>query len=762
MTFTEAAAEILRLVGRPLHYKKITELAIERNLLSHVGKAPELTMSSRLATIVKKDNEGGLIKVKPGVFALRTFSKAALALADDADDVDLSQLPPPEAAPPAPVLAPRSVDGDGEPARRLPGADVFPVEDDDDRPILADLDEPDGKDAEGDDDAPKGRRRRRRRGRKEDEMSEAGDAAAPREEGEAAESREGGAERVEAREGGEGESRRSRERGDRDRGRGGRDRNRDGRDQNRGEQARGDRGDQNRSDQSRGDQNRSDQNRGERDRGDQSRGDQSRGDQSRGDQSRGDQSRGDQSRGDQNRDGRRFGRDAPQRLPDVDFNREPADGDLLGKDLADACFHVLSQSADAAAVTYADLARLLVQRGRLTGDAAALAPTVAAAVRADVARGETGRMARPRFRHVPTPSGAPGVGLTGWYHSRDMVHRERDAMRALDRYVEQVRRSFLRKLGDLPAGGFAELIATWLNHEGVGALRGVRRPGSSGTEMHFAGVRRRGPEEVRIGILVLRGARDDGGPPVGRERVTEMRGSAHHYGNATELWIVTTAAVQSGAREEAQVQATVPVALFDGLTLAQCMEQARIGMTPVAVMVPSLDLDLFDALRGTVELPSRDREREQRPDPKPRAEHQPSEQQQTEQGEGSPEGEAAEGEEIEGAEGAEGTEEGADGKGRRRRRRRRRGGRDSVELALGEAGAAAAGETAETAEAGEEGESSDEDDERDVASSAASAAAVDDGPRKGEAEQPDDSEEDSDDDSDDDAEAAAGDSEDDE
>ena len=51
MTFTEAAVEILRLAGRPLHYKKITELAIERNLLSHVGKAPELTMSSRLATI---------------------------------------------------------------------------------------------------------------------------------------------------------------------------------------------------------------------------------------------------------------------------------------------------------------------------------------------------------------------------------------------------------------------------------------------------------------------------------------------------------------------------------------------------------------------------------------------------------------------------------------------------------------------------------------------------------------------------------------
>ena len=540
-------------------------------------------------------------------------------------------------------------------------------------------------------------------------MSEAGDGQ-PREEGEAAAPREGGAE---VREGGEGESRRSRERGDRDRGRGGRDRNRDGRDQNRGDRDRGE------------------QARGERDRGD-----------------RNDRERGEQSRGD---GGRRFGRDAPQRLPDVDFTREPADGDLLGKDLADACFHVLSQSADAAAVTYADLARLLVQRGRLTGDAAALAPTVAAAVRADVARGETGRIARPRFRHVPTPSGAPGVGLTGWYHSRELVQRERDAMRGLDRYVEQVRRSFLRKLGDLPAGGFAELLATWLNYEGVGALRGVRRPGSSGTEMHFAGVRRRGPEEVRIGILVLRGAREDGAAPVGRERVTELRGSAHHYGNATELWIVTTGAVQSGAREEASAQATVPVALFDGLTLAQCMEQARIGMTPVAVLVPSLDLDLFDALRGTVEPPSRDREREQRPDPKPRAE-------QGQQAESPKDDASTEGEEA--AEGAEGTEaaegaEGAEGEkgGRRRRRRRRRGGRDATELpAEGEA-------AAEGAEGTEEGESADEDDERDVAASAASAAAVEDGPSN-EVEQSDDSEEDSDDS--DDGQGAAGDSEDDE
>ena len=43
---TEAAVEVLRLAGKPLHYKKITEIAIERNLLSHVGKTPEITMAS--------------------------------------------------------------------------------------------------------------------------------------------------------------------------------------------------------------------------------------------------------------------------------------------------------------------------------------------------------------------------------------------------------------------------------------------------------------------------------------------------------------------------------------------------------------------------------------------------------------------------------------------------------------------------------------------------------------------------------------------
>ncbi len=72
MTFFEAAIAVLRAAGRPLHYKKITEIAIRRDLLSHVGKTPELTMGARLGQEVRKDAEGSpLIRTRPGVFGLR-------------------------------------------------------------------------------------------------------------------------------------------------------------------------------------------------------------------------------------------------------------------------------------------------------------------------------------------------------------------------------------------------------------------------------------------------------------------------------------------------------------------------------------------------------------------------------------------------------------------------------------------------------------------------------------------------------------------
>src|SRR5688572_16635642 len=56
MTFTEAAAQVLRLVGKPLHYKEITDVAM----------------------VKKGDKENPLVRVRPGVFALREWDQAMI------------------------------------------------------------------------------------------------------------------------------------------------------------------------------------------------------------------------------------------------------------------------------------------------------------------------------------------------------------------------------------------------------------------------------------------------------------------------------------------------------------------------------------------------------------------------------------------------------------------------------------------------------------------------------------------------------------
>src|SRR3990172_6387403 len=77
MTFSEAAVEVLKAAGKPLHYKRITVLAIEKNLLSHVGKSPEVTMSARLAALVTRDKgEAPIIRLAPGIFGLRDWGEA--------------------------------------------------------------------------------------------------------------------------------------------------------------------------------------------------------------------------------------------------------------------------------------------------------------------------------------------------------------------------------------------------------------------------------------------------------------------------------------------------------------------------------------------------------------------------------------------------------------------------------------------------------------------------------------------------------------
>src|ERR1051326_8630327 len=137
MTFTEAAAQVLRLVGKPLHYKEITDVAIEKDLLSHVGKSPEVTMGARLAALVKKgDKENPLVRVKPGVFALREWDSSTIERGLSDRTPALKVLEDNETTGAPSEGEPESPDADS--SRSRPGATAYLAEDDEENPDIDD------------------------------------------------------------------------------------------------------------------------------------------------------------------------------------------------------------------------------------------------------------------------------------------------------------------------------------------------------------------------------------------------------------------------------------------------------------------------------------------------------------------------------------------------------------------------------------------------------------------------------------------------
>jgi len=85
MTFYEAALRVLESEGRPLTFLEITEKSIAQNLLSHVGKTPELTMLSRLAAMARRTRDRKVV-----VTAKDTFALADWALPEDAEALALT------------------------------------------------------------------------------------------------------------------------------------------------------------------------------------------------------------------------------------------------------------------------------------------------------------------------------------------------------------------------------------------------------------------------------------------------------------------------------------------------------------------------------------------------------------------------------------------------------------------------------------------------------------------------------------------------
>lgn len=76
LTFLQAAKAVLEEMKQPMHFKKITELAIQKKLLKSKGKTPEWTMGARLSVDLKeKGAKSDFIRTDNGKYGLRRWKR---------------------------------------------------------------------------------------------------------------------------------------------------------------------------------------------------------------------------------------------------------------------------------------------------------------------------------------------------------------------------------------------------------------------------------------------------------------------------------------------------------------------------------------------------------------------------------------------------------------------------------------------------------------------------------------------------------------
>jgi restriction system protein len=86
MRFLEAAIEILKQTGQPLHYDEMTKRAIAQGLIQTKGKTPNRTMNAQLTTSIQSGNSP-FVRLRRGVYGLAVWPQA------------VPEAPPPSAPP---------------------------------------------------------------------------------------------------------------------------------------------------------------------------------------------------------------------------------------------------------------------------------------------------------------------------------------------------------------------------------------------------------------------------------------------------------------------------------------------------------------------------------------------------------------------------------------------------------------------------------------------------------------------------------------
>lgn len=86
LSFADAAAKVLEISSSPLHYREITQQALEQGWIQTDGKTPEASLNAVISVDIKQNgDQSRFVRVRPGVFGLQSWGLESPATVSSGD-----------------------------------------------------------------------------------------------------------------------------------------------------------------------------------------------------------------------------------------------------------------------------------------------------------------------------------------------------------------------------------------------------------------------------------------------------------------------------------------------------------------------------------------------------------------------------------------------------------------------------------------------------------------------------------------------------
>ena len=193
--------------------------------------------------------------------------------------------------------------------------------------------------------------------------------------------------------------------------------------------------------------------------------------------------------------------------------------------------------------------------------------------------------------------GGPLVGLPGgrwapaeWVWGDDAASIERRLGETTAQYLAALRRTILRRLGDMPLAAFQQVAVALLAAEGFRDIRPMEDAAANGADQLLLRARMPyGPAEISMVVLVVRGTP---GKLVGEDQVATLRGRLPRTG-ASGGAILTLGRVSDVARRDLVPPNAIPLLAIEYEAFAERMLERGVGVRSRCLPLPALDPEIL-------------------------------------------------------------------------------------------------------------------------------------------------------------------------